>query len=1057
MADQLTALQIKIEADIESAIKKLDSLAATIQSVEKTVGTSVGNINRLLKSIDSKVVNIGVKVSGADQLESFAKKASGAAATGSPIGVNIDTNSIDGFVARVKAGVATSIEELKNFRKVTAQLYEQKKLKLGVDDTEVVELRKKLEFINGFIQAAQRQVKVHISSSGDQELRNKLNGLQKQYVLQIIPTFNDAEFNKLLEEVQNKRININFNDIETELQQRIERLEREKTLLPIGINNSQIDAEIVALNTKLTSIKTLRIAADATPAEQSLAETIRKVNTELAKQRELKLKAQITLPAAELSALSATKKRLEAEKLKITGKAEFGEVTANLESVKRRIAELNTQGVKLQVSTGELISQRSVANVEKTLALVKDLKRQGGQVRLDVQSSGLAAVNAQASQTIRNFEQIIRDSPSFAISAQQGFIAISNNIGPLTDSFGRLAAEAKASGQGIGAALKGAIGGWNGIGIAISVAVTAVAVFSKELFGASKETSRLKSLFEEIKEILDNTKFVTPTAAVSKTGEETRVKALAGLIETYGASSDTGSKALLRLKEASKEYFGDLKSETLTVNELRKATDGYVRSLSAQSIESSRINELNKVKEQQAKVDVEIIEAQRRLLVEREKFNRQGVQIQGVESRVVTEDEVPAIKELKGNLTTLLATQKELIITAAAYRNVISQDVESGLGNPFDDVEKGGKVALDLLQKYLSELKKLEELKLINLKFDNTKLIEAGKLSAVGLINAINSELSKENLIKDIDLQLRLLGVVDPATRALIVQQVEEERNLIEKQYGDRRLEVGIAVLDISEFQKSIEIIRTQIRDAGIAQGLNLKMDVAIPDAIFSDRINSMVGDIEKVRALLGQPAAGIEFWNSLLPDRSLFESEASFQEATIKRLTDLYKLFGGELEETNKRISDSWNQIAGIIAGTVADGVSDIIESFLEGTQTLKKFGQQLANIGKELVTNLIRLAAFQGIMAALGAGTGSIGTGFLFNFFKPRGLATGGIATGPTLAMVGEGRESEAVLPLSYLRGLIGGDAAPGGRLTAEVSMDSIIFGLERSMRRQGRSFGG
>jgi len=34
---------------------------------------------------------------------------------------------------------------------------------------------------------------------------------------------------------------------------------------------------------------------------------------------------------------------------------------------------------------------------------------------------------------------------------------------------------------------------------------------------------------------------------------------------------------------------------------------------------------------------------------------------------------------------------------------------------------------------------------------------------------------------------------------------------------------------------------------------------------------------------------------------------------------------------------------------------------------------------------------------------------------------LAEGGITTGPTMAMIGEGREQEAVLPLSKLQGLL------------------------------------
>lgn len=51
--------------------------------------------------------------------------------------------------------------------------------------------------------------------------------------------------------------------------------------------------------------------------------------------------------------------------------------------------------------------------------------------------------------------------------------------------------------------------------------------------------------------------------------------------------------------------------------------------------------------------------------------------------------------------------------------------------------------------------------------------------------------------------------------------------------------------------------------------------------------------------------------------------------------------------------------------------------------------------------------------------AGGGSIG----FNIAKIPQLAEGGIATKPTMAMIGEGKESEAVLPLSKLKGMIGG----------------------------------
>jgi hypothetical protein len=46
---------------------------------------------------------------------------------------------------------------------------------------------------------------------------------------------------------------------------------------------------------------------------------------------------------------------------------------------------------------------------------------------------------------------------------------------------------------------------------------------------------------------------------------------------------------------------------------------------------------------------------------------------------------------------------------------------------------------------------------------------------------------------------------------------------------------------------------------------------------------------------------------------------------------------------------------------------------------------------------------------------------------------LASGGVTTGPTLAMIGEGREQEAVLPLSKLQGML--NMAGGGGVSATV----------------------
>jgi hypothetical protein len=68
---------------------------------------------------------------------------------------------------------------------------------------------------------------------------------------------------------------------------------------------------------------------------------------------------------------------------------------------------------------------------------------------------------------------------------------------------------------------------------------------------------------------------------------------------------------------------------------------------------------------------------------------------------------------------------------------------------------------------------------------------------------------------------------------------------------------------------------------------------------------------------------------------------------------------------------------------------------------------------------------------------------------------LASGGIVTGPTLALIGEGRESEAVIPLSKLSTMIAG----GGQnvvVTGRISGADILLSQERAARTRSRQRG-
>jgi SLT domain-containing protein len=92
--------------------------------------------------------------------------------------------------------------------------------------------------------------------------------------------------------------------------------------------------------------------------------------------------------------------------------------------------------------------------------------------------------------------------------------------------------------------------------------------------------------------------------------------------------------------------------------------------------------------------------------------------------------------------------------------------------------------------------------------------------------------------------------------------------------------------------------------------------------------------------------------------------------------------------------------------------------------------------------------------ILRALGSFSGFGGGGFLASVGnRVLGLADGGVVTRPTLAMIGEGGESEAVIPLSKMGGMGGARSQ-----TIIVELDSNVLaqastsGMPETLRLQG-----
>lgn len=129
-------------------------------------------------------------------------------------------------------------------------------------------------------------------------------------------------------------------------------------------------------------------------------------------------------------------------------------------------------------------------------------------------------------------------------------------------------------------------------------------------------------------------------------------------------------------------------------------------------------------------------------------------------------------------------------------------------------------------------------------------------------------------------------------------------------------------------------------------------------------------------------------------------------------------------------------------LAGQISTGIGGAIDLVVRSTDNL---GESLQRLAQDILLTVGKMMIFYGLAKAFGALGGSDGAG-IFSYLsaafggdtKTLGFADGGFVTGPTRAMVGEGGESEYVIPASKMRGAMNRYAA-GARGSAVIPAGS------------------
>jgi hypothetical protein len=162
--------------------------------------------------------------------------------------------------------------------------------------------------------------------------------------------------------------------------------------------------------------------------------------------------------------------------------------------------------------------------------------------------------------------------------------------------------------------------------------------------------------------------------------------------------------------------------------------------------------------------------------------------------------------------------------------------------------------------------------------------------------------------------------------------------------------------------------------------------------------------------------------------------------------------------QQDAEKLKTNWENFAKTAASTVTDGLMVMYDAMQKGENPLKALGDFVADLTKKFIAAIVQATIFKGLMALLGTVTGGGGGllgGLVGGVGKILGFAEGGIVSRPTMAMVGEGGQSEAIMPLNKLGNMMnstfnagamsGGGGGGGGQFT--LKGNDLVLALQRS----------
>lgn len=536
------------------------------------------------------------------------------------------------------------------------------------------------------------------------------------------------------------------------------------------------------------------------------------------------------------------------------------------------------------------VSNASVGNVKNISNVVDNLKRQYQSLGKEAATASEALENSTKRVTPRfnslnvSVQQVARELPALAISANTFFLAISNNLPILADSISAVRKENQeliASGQKAVPVWKQVAGSLLSWQTALVAGVTILSMYGEEIFNVAGEMSGLskvtKTQIDRQKELNDSQQ----KGAQNVQEELTKLKLL------YQASQDITrpmaerKRAVDELKKSYPKYLGNLTEEEIltgkAATQYKNLTNAIVSSAKARAAQEKIVEYAKKEIENEA------------LLTELYAKREQMV------SRLTKEQQLLTDLSRTGEAQEF---QVGIVSVVQGKVDAIDKDI-ARLKNENEDILK--------LQKDLAKGIKVEDITFDS--SENEKNTNKNLATIGGLINKINElkevqlKASEEQAIaleKEIRLYEERLNLVNKTIIAGAEGNLSKGSTELLKAPNIQAMDVPAIEFPLKIDEKSYQRVQQKIRESGYVFVKEAQITARQMSGILS---NSIQGFMEG----FGEAVAsgnGLEILRSFL--LSLMDMLQQFGSALIA---------AGMASEALKAIA--WSGIGGIIAGS--------------------------------------------------------------------------------------------------------------------------------------------